>query len=68
MAENTPKLYPSLPDDSSTSEDEPVPDNLKTTIEEKTLGTITAVAVVTTVLVCICNKLVNSKWDVFVFY
>ena len=49
VAENTPKLYPSLPDDSLTSEDEPVPDHLKTTIEEKTFRTIPGSAIATAV-------------------
>ena len=36
MAEKTPNLYPQLPDNSSTSEEEePVPDHLKTTPEER---------------------------------
>ena len=49
MAEKTPSLYPSLPNNSSTSEDEPIPDLLKTTIEEKTYGTIPGLAIATSV-------------------
>ena len=35
MAEKTSSLYPALPNDSSTSEDEPIPDLLKTSVDEK---------------------------------
>ena len=49
MAEKTPNLYPSLPDDSSTSEDEPIPNHLKTPIEEKTYRTIPGSAIATSV-------------------
>ena len=41
MVEKTPNLYPQLPDNSSTSEEEePAPDHLKTTPEERIFGTI----------------------------
>ena len=50
MAEKTPNLYPPLPDNSSTSEDKPVPQHLKTTLEEKTYGTIPGSAIATSVV------------------
>ena len=41
MAEKIPNIYPQLPDDSSTwEEEEPVADHLKTTPEERIFGTI----------------------------
>ena len=40
MVEKTPNIYPQSPDNSSTSEEEPVPNHLKTTPEERIFGTI----------------------------
>ena len=50
MAEKTPNIYPQLPDDSSTSEEEePIPDHLKSTPEERIFGTIPGSPITTTV-------------------
>ena len=50
MVEETPNIYPQLPDNSSTSEvEEPVPNHLKTTPEERIFGTIPGSSIATTV-------------------
>ena len=52
MAEKTPNLYPQLPDDASTSEEEePVPDHLRITPEERIFGTIPGSPIATTVAI-----------------
>ena len=50
MVEKTPNIYPQLPGDSFTSEEEePEPDHLKTTPEERIFGTIPGSPIATTV-------------------
>ena len=51
MAERTPNLYPHLPDDTSSSEEELPPEHLKTTPEERIYGTIPRSPIATTVAV-----------------
>ena len=49
MAEKTPNLYPQLPDNTSTSEEEePIPKYLKTTPKERIYGTILRLPITTT--------------------
>ena len=49
MTEKAPTLYPQLPDDTSSSDNEPTPEHLKTTLEEKTYRTIPGSTITTTV-------------------
>ena len=49
MAERTPNLYPQLPDDTSSSEEEPTPEHLKTTPKERIYGKIPGSPIATTV-------------------
>ena len=60
MMEKTPNLYPQLPDDSSTSEEEePVPDHLKATPEERIFGTIPGSPIATMVALMHSKAQVN---------
>ena len=49
MAKKTLNLYPQLPDDTSSSEEEQIPEHLKTTPEERFYGTIPGSSIATTV-------------------
>ena len=49
MAERAPNLYPQLPDDTSSSEEELTPEHLKTTPKERIYGTIPRSPITTTV-------------------
>ena len=49
MAEKASNLYPQLLDDTSSLEEEPTPQHLKTTPEEKIYGTIPGSTIATTV-------------------
>ena len=49
MAEKTPSLYPHLPDDTSSSEEELIPEHLKTTPKEWIYGTVPGSPIATTV-------------------
>ena len=59
MTEKTSNLYPPLLDNSSTSDDEQMPEHLKITPEEKTYGTIPGSAIATTVALMHSKPQVN---------
>ena len=59
MAEKASSLYPSLPTDSSTSEDEPIPDLLKTSVDEKMYRTNPGPAIATSVALMHSKPQVN---------
>ena len=60
MAGKTPNLYPQLPDDTSSSEEEPTPEHLKTTPEEKIYGTVPGSSIATTVALMHSKAQANS--------
>ena len=49
MPEKTTNLYPQLPHDTSSSEEESIPEHLKTTSEEQICGTVPGSPIATTV-------------------
>ena len=60
MAEKTPKLYSQLPDDTSSTKEESIPDHLRMTSKEWIYGTVPGSSIATTIVIMHFKAQANS--------